>query len=57
MVSGELPEGTDACALAAVFDSFLSGVSIQARDGVGYAVLDAAITQILRVWDANRVSG
>jgi AcrR family transcriptional regulator len=56
MASGELPAGTDASALAAVFDSFLSGVSIQARDGVGYAVFDLAITQILRVWDANRVT-
>ncbi|MEG1327937.1 MAG: TetR/AcrR family transcriptional regulator, partial [Janthinobacterium sp.] len=54
MVSGELSAQTDGLALAAVFDGFLSGVSIQARDGVGYAVFDAAITHILRVWDANR---
>lgn len=54
MASGELSAQTDGVALAAVFDSFLSGVSIQARDGVGYAVFDAAITHILRVWDANR---
>ena len=54
VAGGALSAGTDAAALAAVFDSFLSGVSIQARDGVGYAVLDAAITQILRVWDASR---
>ena len=56
MASGELPAGTDAMALAAVFDSFLSGVAIQARDGVGYAVFDAAITQLMCVWDANRLT-
>ncbi|WP_219116362.1 TetR/AcrR family transcriptional regulator [Janthinobacterium sp. UMAB-56] len=57
MASGELSAQTDGGALAFVFDSFLSGVSIQARDGVGYAVFDAAITQLMRVWDANRVPG
>ena len=54
VASGELSAGTDVASLAAVFDSFLSGVSILARDGVGDAVLDAAVTQILRVWDASR---
>ncbi|WP_354670216.1 TetR/AcrR family transcriptional regulator [Janthinobacterium sp. SUN100] len=57
MAGGELPGDMDAVALASVFDSFLSGVAIQTRDGVGYAVLDNAITQILRVWDASRVPG
>ncbi|MCM2567749.1 MULTISPECIES: TetR/AcrR family transcriptional regulator [Janthinobacterium] len=57
MASGELPGDMDAVALASVFDSFLSGVAIQTRDGVGYTVLDGAITQILRVWDASRVPG
>ncbi|MED5616343.1 TetR/AcrR family transcriptional regulator [Janthinobacterium sp. P210005] len=57
MASGELPGDMDAVALASVFDSFLSGVAIQTRDGVGYSVLDGAITQILRVWDASRVPG
>ncbi|MDO8067528.1 TetR/AcrR family transcriptional regulator [Janthinobacterium sp. SUN206] len=57
MAGGELPGDMDAVALASVFDSFLSGVAIQTRDGVGYAVLDGAITQMLRVWDASRVPG
>ena len=57
MASGELPADTDAAALASVFDSFLSGVAIQARDGVGYAVFGSAITQVMRVWDASRVPG
>ncbi|WP_306508422.1 MULTISPECIES: TetR/AcrR family transcriptional regulator [Janthinobacterium] len=56
MASGDLPGDMDAVALASVFDSFLSGVAIQARDGVGYAVFDSAITQIMRVWDANRLA-
>ncbi|MNK50237.1 HTH-type transcriptional repressor ComR [compost metagenome] len=56
MASGELPADTDAAALASVFDSFLSGVAIQARDGVGYAVFGSAITQVIRVWDANRLT-
>ncbi|MCC7699085.1 TetR/AcrR family transcriptional regulator [Janthinobacterium sp. EB271-G4-7A] len=56
MASGDLPGDMDAVALASVFDSFLSGVAIQARDGVGYTVFDSAITQIMRVWDANRLA-
>ena len=56
MADGELPADTDAVALASVFDSFLSGVAIQARDGVGYAVFGSAITQVMRVWDANRLT-
>ncbi|KHA76389.1 TetR family transcriptional regulator [Janthinobacterium lividum] len=56
MASGDLSGDMDAVALASVFDSFLSGVAIQARDGVGYAVFDSAITQIMRVWDANRLA-
>ena len=56
MASGELPADTDAAALASVFDSFLSGVAIEARDGVDYAVFGSAITQLMRVWDANRLT-
>ncbi|QKY08024.1 TetR/AcrR family transcriptional regulator [Janthinobacterium lividum] len=56
MASGDLSGDMDVVALASVFDSFLSGVAIQARDGVGYAVFDSAITQIMRVWDANRLA-
>ncbi|WP_296257748.1 MULTISPECIES: TetR/AcrR family transcriptional regulator [unclassified Pseudomonas] len=47
----ELRTDTDARALAAVFDSFLLGVSTLARDGVTHRVFDAAITQVMRVWD------
>ena len=51
IAAGELPDDTDAAALAAVFGTFLVGFSTQARDRVPLASLDAAITQIMRVWD------
>lgn len=54
--SGELAADTDARVLATVFDSFLLGVSILARDGVPCAQIDAAISQVLRTWDAARAS-
>lgn len=50
---GELKPDTDVRALAAVFDSFLLGLATLARDGLRHAALDAAITQIMPVWDAS----
>ena len=50
---GELWTDADAAALAAVFDTFLVGISTQARDGVPLSALDAGITVLLRVWDAH----
>ncbi|MEN4917873.1 TetR/AcrR family transcriptional regulator [Achromobacter spanius] len=52
--SGELSADTDARSLATVFDSFLVGLSTLARDGMRYPAFDAAITQVLKVWDASR---
>lgn len=52
--SGELRSDTDVRALAAVFDSFLLGLSTLARDGIRFAVMDVAITQVMSVWDAAR---
>lgn len=49
---GQLPETTEAAVMATVFDSFLQGVSILARDNVPHAILDAAISQLLVTWDA-----
>ena len=49
--SGELPANTVAPALATVFDSFLQGISILARDDTSIEVIDAAITQVLMTWD------
>lgn len=54
IASGELAADTDARSLATVFDSFLVGLSTLARDGVRYPAFDAAITQVLKVWDASR---
>lgn len=48
---GELPENTVAPAMATVFDSFLQGISILARDDTPLEVIDAAITQIMLTWD------
>ena len=49
--AGQLPETINASAMAAVFDSFLQGVSILARDGVPHAAIDTAISQLLLTWD------
>ncbi|WP_323228759.1 TetR/AcrR family transcriptional regulator [Xanthomonas floridensis] len=53
IASGELVSGLDAAALACVFDSFLLGLSTLARDGVGFKLMDAAIAQVLQLWDHN----
>jgi hypothetical protein len=39
-------------ALAAAFDSFLLGLSTLARDGVAHATMDAAVSQMMGLWDA-----
>ena len=49
---GQLAAGTDAAALATVFDSFLTGLSTLARDGATHEALGAAITQVMALWDA-----
>lgn len=48
---GALAPETPARALAMVFDSFLLGLSLLARDGVGYPAMKAAITQLMGHWD------
>ncbi len=48
---GELPADTDAAAFAAVFDTFLVGLSMQARDRVPLTALEAGISNLMRVWD------
>lgn len=54
--SGDLPAATPAPPLAAVFDSFLLGLSTLARDGMPHAVLDAAVTATMGVWDMAAAS-
>lgn len=49
IAAGELAEGSEA--LAVVFDSFLQGISILARDGVVHREIDEAIFRVMRVWE------
>jgi len=51
MDNGQLPNTMEATVMATVFDGFLQGVSILARDNVPHAVIDGAITQLLLTWD------
>lgn len=48
---GLLADDTNAAAIATVFDSFLQGISILARDDTPIENIDAAITQVMRTWD------
>ena len=48
---GLLADDTNAAAMATVFDSFLQGISILARDDMPIESIDAAITQVMRTWD------
>ncbi len=50
--SGELPPATNVAGLATMFDAFLQGMSMQAREGTSLAKLNASITQIMSIWDA-----
>lgn len=50
VANGELPESTDISMVVMLFETFLQGISTQARDGVPYEAIDAAIT-----WDALSV--
>lgn len=52
VANGELPGSTDIPMLLTLFETFLRGISIQSRDGVPYETMDAAITQLMNVWDA-----
>lgn len=46
----ELDPATDVSALARVFESFLLGLSILARDGADQQEMDRAVTQVLKLW-------
>jgi TetR/AcrR family transcriptional repressor for divergent bdcA len=56
MAAGELPADTSVAGLAATFETFLVGLSSQARDGVPLAALEDAISKIMGVWDACAAS-
>lgn len=54
---GALPATVDAEVLSTVFDTFLQGMTAMARAGVPLATLEAAITQLLMVWDVQAQAG
>ena len=51
--AGELRPGTNALGLATVLDAFLIGLSVEARDQVSAASLDAGVTEVMRLWDQH----
>lgn len=53
VATGELQPSTPVEALTTAFDGFLVGLTTQARDGVGVAALDVAVTQIMALWDIH----
>lgn len=57
ITAGELPATVVPDALATVFDSFMLGISVLARDGVPFGKIDAAVTQIMTLWDAVCIPG
>lgn len=52
---GDLAPGIDTTAMARMFNIFLSGMSVEARDGVPLSQIDAAITSLMRLWDQAAV--
>ncbi|WP_442798090.1 TetR/AcrR family transcriptional regulator [Pantoea vagans] len=51
--AGQLAVSTDARALAITLHSFELGLSTEARDGASGEELDAAVSAVMKVWDAN----
>jgi AcrR family transcriptional regulator len=51
IAEGGISDTTDISMLVTLFDTFLRGISSQARDGVPIEDIDAAITQLMRIWD------
>ncbi len=57
IAAGHLPDDTDPLSLSIVFDGFLMGLSTLSRDGMPLATLEAAITQLMTLWDACAAAG
>ena len=53
IAAADLQAKTPASALATMFDSFLVGLTTQARDDVSHQALDEAVTQIMAVWNLH----
>lgn len=56
VTTGELAPNVDAYTLGTTFNSFLLGVSIAARDGVSLEVFNSAINELMKLWEAQRIS-
>lgn len=54
VAAGDLRPDTNIPGLTGMIDGFLTGISIQARDGVSVSELEAGINAAMQVWDANR---
>lgn len=54
--TGELPASTDIDMLTTVFDTFMQGISTQARDGVPFETIDQAITKFMEIWNVVKHS-
>ncbi len=52
--SGELRPEIDAQGLATLAEALLVGMSVQARDGVSHSAIEAAVSNLLQLWDMNR---
>ena len=52
--SGELHAHVDVEGLTILTDALLVGMSVQARDGVTHAAIEAAVSNLLQLWDMNR---
>lgn len=48
---GDIPASTNVAMLTTVFDTFMQGISTQARDGVPFATIDQAITEFMGIWN------
>ncbi len=53
VASAELRPDADLDGLATLADALLVGMSVQARDGVPLTAIEAAISSLLLLWDAN----
>ncbi len=54
VAAGELRAEAAAGGLATLVEALLVGMAVQARDGVPQAAIDAAVSSLLQLWDANR---
>ncbi|GGG04321.1 TetR family transcriptional regulator [Paenibacillus albidus] len=54
VMNEELAESTDIAMLTTLFNTFLEGISTEARDGIPFEVINAAVTKLMEVWDMSK---